>query len=323
MTTVLHQILDTASDLAPLTLKKYRSDLDAWELFAGADPSQWTPTRFQAFYEQLIHERNLKPQSANRMISSIRYASKWWARTNENFNLDFARFIRLAAPSQTKHSTPLNRDEIEALILGCRSGNVIHPIDYRDLALIIVSLETGMRRMSLAGMNLEAIGTRYGYPSVEVPIKGHGKDLYSVPLSDTALIALTTWNRWLASQKVRTGPVFRRLTKRIDLMQTKAIFHVEAEGISETMIQKIITHRAKDVEIHTTKRHVHPHLFRHTFVTMRREMQVPDDHIASVTGHSLAIKGALGGYIDMPTIGGKARNMTPTWLSDLVKKVYS
>lgn len=315
--TILHQIVATSPDLASSTRKKYLDDLDVWLSFAGADPNGWTRYRAQDFYQSLL--LRMKPQSANRLFASIRYASKWWATSENNPALDFA-VIRIAPPARPKKFYPLDQIEATQLILTCESQT---PLDRRDLALIVVGLETGMRRMSLAGMQLEAIGKPNGYPAVAVPLKGHGTDLYPVPLSSTAMQALDNWRQWLWAQKVKTGPVLRRLTKRAEATKRSVTiaWDVGDDGISETMIHKVIVHRAELAGIQRHDRHIHPHLLRHTFMTWRDSAGVSLSRIAAITGHDAPELGAMGGYLDKVTLGAEARETTPAWLAELVDQM--
>ena len=59
-------------------------------------------------------------------------------------------------------------------------------------------LETGARRMSLAGMTLEGLVTFKDYPVAHAPLKGRD-DVYPIPLPDTAILALKPWRDWLAT----------------------------------------------------------------------------------------------------------------------------
>jgi len=155
------------------------------------------------------------------------------------------------------------------------------------------------------------------YPRVLVPIKGYGETLYSVPLTDTALASLNAWNGWLATHATtRSGAVFRRVWSGITAKGEPQQRTRDAEPISSEMIHRTVSNRAKLAGIP----HVHPHLFRHTFVTSRVEAGHDDAHIAAVTGHSLSARsGALGNYKDMLAIGAASRNYSPSWLADWMR----
>lgn len=314
--TVLHDVVATSPNLAPSTRNKYERDLDEWVRFAGSDPSGWTFDSAQRFYQSLL-DGGMKPQSANRLLASIRYASKWWCATQNR--ADFC-LVRQARGKPGKVFMSLSPDEATALILSCSSRATQTPIELRDQTLIIIALETGMRRMSLEGMRLEAIHTK-PYPRVEVPIKGSGETLYSVPLSDAAMRTLDVWRDWLASKKVRTGPVFRQIVRHVTPNTMKVTFDVSDVGISNTMIHKLVVKHAKHAGIQDAKRPIHPHLFRHTFVMWRKEAGVDESQISAITGHDRRDIGGQAEYHNAMKLGAIARNSTPPWFAELVTRI--
>ena len=308
-TTVLHLIVQEAPDLSPASRDKYLRDLDAWVEFAGPRPVDWTRTRAQAFYNGLLG--GMKPQSANRLMSSVSYASKWWAHREGQPELDFAHVQKSKAQGkEIRHA--LSPEQAIALLETTRRGT---PADLRDRALIVIGLETGMRRMSLSGMKWEKLNAESAplpYPSIPVPIKGHGKDHYTVPLSDACLVALAPWQEWCRARGVTRGAVFRQLRQVVgkDGHRTRTV-KKDDSGLTGAAILRIAGDRARDAGI----AHVHPHLFRHSFVTWRVELGASDHEIASITGHVVKSSGALGGYKDMQKIGAVARTQTPPWLT--------
>jgi site-specific recombinase XerD len=310
--TVLHTIVQGSRRLSKLTRQKYLLDLDRWEEFAGTSPTGWTRYRAQEFYDKLIEIDGVKPQTANRIMSAIRYAAKWWAHRENNPSLDFAH-VETQRKDDTEIREALSQEDATKLILACVSpGERVQPIDLRDLALVVTGLETGMRRMSLAGMMFDRITTKFGYPSVFVPVKGH-KEPVSVPLSDTVMLVLEAWKKSLGSLR---GPVFQRLEKR--LMPRKGlVYDGSGDSVSERMVHKIVHDRGVEAGLPN----VYPHVFRHTFVTWRLQAQMSDVLISSITWHTLPKMGAMESYIDRYKLGGDARNATPGWLSELVKRL--
>ena len=308
--TLLHQLVRGAHDLAPLTRARYLADLDAWIAFAGADPAGWTSARAQAFYDQMLDR--IRPQSANRVMASLRYAAGWWAKKEGNPALNFA-VVQTAKGRGKATRRALTQEEAQRLLATCGDA----PGDLRDRALIVLGLETGARRMSLAAMALENVKLgRDGDPVVSVPIKGGGDDWFDVPLSDACMVAIEPWRQWLKSQKVTKGPLFRPLLYRMD-----ARGHVQPRlgpgALSKSGIYKMVATRAQAANLG----HVHPHVFRHTFVTWRVEQGLAPYEIAAITGHKIAHlpgMGGLGSYVDGSRIARTARAHTPDWLTRLV-----
>jgi integrase len=308
--TQLHDILDRGK-FSPETKTKYENVIDAFIEFAGTNPKNWTRATTQAFYDDL--RKRMQANSANTYIASLRYVSKWFAKLNDK--PDFSD-IMTAEPSG-KEVEDSKRHALDAQLAAkmIQTCARLTPLDMRDLALIVVGLETGMRRKSFAGLRIENIGSPNGYPSVRVPIKGRGGDQHwDVPLSDLSLATITRWRSWLAGHKIKSGGLFRALTPQIDRKQ-KRVYVPTGDGVSKTMIGTIISERAKTANII----HVHPHILRHTFITWRTEQGLTDTEIASITGHQpVGQFNALQVYKDMARIGGTVRNSTPAWLAKLV-----
>lgn len=311
MNTILHDIVRTSPELAKLTREMYLRDIDTWIEYAGADPKGWTRYRAQDFYGSLL--QRMQPQSANRLMASLRYASSWWAKKENDPRLDFA-VVQMVDGKSKNERRALTSEEATRLLATCATDS---PLDLRDRALIVTGLETGMRRMSLRGMQLDTIRmSRDGYPVAPVPIKGGGDELFDVPLSDAVMIAVEPWRQWLRSHKTTKGPLFRPLTRKID--KRGKLTHLVGDGpLSESAIYKIVGHRAEQAGLD----HMHPHIFRHTFITWRMQDGAQPYQVAAITGHKIANisgMGALGGYIDVSRVGREARQTTPDWLSRLI-----
>jgi site-specific recombinase XerD len=310
MNSELHDIVANSLELAESTRERYLRDLNSWIEFAGEHPSGWTRKRAQDFYLHLLHERKLKPQSANRFMQSIIYASQWRAKRENDPSLDFA-VLQMKSDEDPALRSALTQEQATKLLETCLPKT---PIDLRDFALIVIGLETGMRRMSLIDLNLESI-IMAPYPHSLVRAKGKSK--LSVPISDTTIKALDPWRAWMLGRRgIRKGPVFRALTKRKD--GDIFVYTPGHRPISAQAIQDILTKRSKQAGIN----HVHPHMFRHTFVTWRFSAGLSPHEVAAITGHTLSGLGAMAGYMDMAAIGQRARASTPEWLAELVERFH-
>lgn len=310
--TVLHEILKR-SGFSAVTKEKYRGVIDRWISYAGADPKSWTRERAQDFYDALLDEVSVP--SANQYMASLRYVSKWYATRNGNPALDFAIVQRQRGKGSKKKDSPVLGEEEIAILLNKTMG-AMQPVDLRDFAMFVVALETGMRRMSLRGMMLQAITyvATKGYTIAHVPIKGAGgEEMFDVPLSDTALEAMKPWRAWLADKprKLKEGPVFRHVSGS----------RADDEAPSLTGINDIVAARALAAGL----RHINPHMFRHTFITSRTIAGLTPLEIGTITGHkpgAITVDGvkiqlgAMGTY--MHAQADKARNSTPAFLADLV-----
>lgn len=308
--TILHQILDDASELADSTRNRYRHDVDQWVAFAGPNPSDWSSARMEQFYKHLLKGEELQVNTANVKLASLRYVSKWFVKRHHGHSfVDVRTSIWNVDPD--RENKVLSQEQIIMLLERCSPPDLT-PIDMRDRALIIVALETGMRRISLVGLDFDKINVSKGYPVATVPIKGRGRNkVFQVPMSDIAMRAIANWQGWLGRKH---GRVFCNIKKT---MTRRGVSYTAGSSISTTALNKIIARRSKDAGIG----HVHPHLFRSTYVTSRLQDGSMPHHIAAITGHQISGLGAMGGYIDMRELADTSRNSTPPWLTELVDRI--
>lgn len=317
--TVLHQVILDYPDLVATTKTAYLRAVDRFVEYAGENPSNWTNRVTQSFYKTLL-DSGLRAQSANAIIAGVAYASKWWSRGEGRPELNFGE-IKLAQPGNFLPKESLEPDEAIKLLNTTRpyAAGKVDAIDIRDRAMIIVGLETGMRRMSMSTMLLENISTK-PYPNVEIRLKGKALELEAVPLTDVAYQALTEWIAVLRKtpngQNLKTGPVFRQLHWAVlahGANRGKRVLEIVPQkiptGLTGQAIYKIVQKRAADAGI----RPISPHLFRHSFVTWRVLQDMTPQLIASITHHTFGV-GALEGYMDKVKLGGQARQVSPPWL---------
>src|SRR3954468_2393128 len=74
------------SEHSPLTIKNYRSDLDAFAVwFQSAngepmEPAKVTPTDLRQFKRSLVEQRRLKPNTVNRKLATLKSFLTWATR---------------------------------------------------------------------------------------------------------------------------------------------------------------------------------------------------------------------------------------------------
>jgi integrase/recombinase XerD len=314
----LHEIIDrSAARLSPVTVRQYKRIIDEWLAFAGEHPSGWTRLRAQAFYDGML-ARGLTARSANTHFAALQHVAKWYADLNDRPQLNFAKI-------QTRPSTPIGDDddtgsrvlepnEALALINTCHSPGLI---DRRDLTLLVVALETGMRRMSLRGMLFEKIKSQPGFSTIRVPIKGRGGHaFYSVPLSPLSLRVISAWS---STSGLSRGAILRGARRYMNQKTGKIAHEFHPVGLSDAAIYTIITERAERAGIG----HVHPHTLRHTFITWRQAAGLTTQQIAAVTGHKLGPEfGAIDTYVNRYFANApNAMNATPSWLVARVEEL--
>ncbi len=315
---ILHQILER-SNHSPVTRDKYRRIIDRWITFAGQHPQFWTVQNAQAFYDKLL-EDGVSIRSANVTIASLAYVSRWYAR---QYNATDFCVVQTKAAAKRKHGfgrassdddedkgrtarRALDEAEARKLLGACSSTTILGK---RDWTMLVLGLETGMRRKSLEGCRFSNLKVGR-YPSITVPIKGAGGDVtYQVPLSDTAFTVLQKWRAEHNHDAV--FPAFRRT------LVGQGLQFAPVGPLSSSAIAKTIVGLGRSVDLH-----VHAHILRHTFVTWRELAGLNAIQIASITGHQAlpAEYRNMDAYIDMAAIAEAARNATPRWLAEYVSQ---
>jgi integrase len=298
--TRLHEILDRGR-FSETTRKSYRNVLDQWIAYAGPRPSGWTRVAMDSFRSHLV-ARGMGDESVETYMASLRHVSKWYCAEQGIADFSLIQPVQLAGREpERRHG--LSMSQAAQLLSTCSDADSLY--DHRDLVMLILGLETGMRRKSLAGARFDKIGTSRGtsatYPSITVPVKGRGGNkTWKVPLSDLALRALGSWEAavWANGRSPKGGPIFRALGRAGGRVA------VSSKGLSEVGIYAVITRRADDAGLEC-----YPHMLRHTFTTWRQDQRV--DVIASVTGHKLTNVGEVVTYMDPEIAGEIGRKTTP------------
>ena len=320
--TILHSIVRDAPDLAPSTKTTFLSDLDAWVAFAGENPAGWTRTRAQEFYSSLLSR--MKTQSANRLMATLTYAAGWWAKREQNDRLDFS-VIQKAPPGEREDKDAITEEQAQKLLAAASRAALTPPLRalqmpwiLRDTALVVVGLETGMRRMSLADMAIERTGLgKAGFPMTKVRLKGQRAPArYEVPLSQAAQDALEPWLAFLAKNGITKGAVWRRFSLRARDAKNATI----GGGLTTQSVYNIVVKLGAEAGIADLT----PHIFRHTFITWRLLAGWTPQQIAAVTGHQLPRRtfegvpnadiGAMNKYVDAKAFAATVSTATPAWL---------
>lgn len=281
----LLRVIDANPRISDKTKKQQRAAVERWSMFARGD---WTPMNAQAFYNHLLVQKGrtgtakIKPQSANGVIIHLRSVTRQWAALNQDPKLAIFEPVQLRKDEAPEQAIVLDEMQAQQLV-HVRSG--MSPAHLRDFSIVILGLQTGMRRMSFVGATLAGTSLDNGY--MTVPVKGKGT--FDVPLSSAAVAALRPWIDWLRAHDVRSGSLFWSF-------QTPSI---ERSG---DIIKGPLTLRGFDEIVSKLSRdsgvdELTPHAFRHTFVTWCRLAGVDSFKIAAVTGHAERSVGGDDGMI--------------------------
>ena len=230
-----------AGGRSPFTIKTYQKAVTAfsdWLVTRGETLADVAPTR-QMVEDFLGYERDrgLSAQTIHQHHSSLTQFFKYASRENDEPN----PMSNIAAPAVPLNPPPvLTVDQLQALFEACRGQGFD---ERRDLALISLMADTGIRRSEVAGIRLDDMDLR------EQVITVRGKTgTRGVPYGSTTGERLDRYLRLRRKHRHSALP-------NLWLGSKGALTVFGVEGI----IQK----RGQQAGVR-----VHPHIFRHSFAHM-------------------------------------------------------
>lgn len=274
MTSILEAVVDSSMRLRDETKRYYKTAIRSFVQVAGDDPARWSGAAVEAWRDRLL-EGGQGAGGINGYMYALRFASRRFHHLGHG--PDFAAGAETLPVGGEKTRRALTEDEAVALIETCRRGR---PPDLRDRAILTLGIRTGLRVDGMARLNRSDLAHD---GQLTVQLKG-GRRHTMPPLDGETLEALDVWLGWLAGQGVEGGRIFRALGR--ELVDGR---HKIRRSITKGGIRAIVKRRAAEANL----RHIHPHLFRHTFVSWCREHGIEDWKIALYTGHKTLPSGQV------------------------------
>lgn len=255
------------SDLHPVALRE-------WVAAARTQVEPWR--------DDMV-AKNLDPTTINTKLAALRYATKRWAELvgEPYFNFGVVAEMVSLAGKDAKDRHALELDDVRRILAPCQkaadSGDLA---GIRDVALITLAVYTGLRREALATLTCGALGNDKGQTwRLTVELKG-GKMHTLPPLDPRAVAPLEAWIDCMHSEGCAVkglSRVFRRIKR--DLSSDGRHGALIGTQLSGGGVYNIVQRRAAAVGLV-----VHPHLFRHTFITEMERAGL--GHLtAAYTGH--------------------------------------
>lgn len=271
---VLTRAVKDAERLRPRTKATYQGTLQDFPVIVGR--SGVDIAALQLFRDRLKEQR-LAPRTVNLRLAAIKAALKLAARTNPD---KYAHGDAIARAVDSVAVKPANKpalalDEVRLLMPWQARINAIdvdEPNEVRDAALLTCAVRTGLRRGELLQFSFEGWDTRK--KGFRVVLKGGADHLALLDAESQARLA--TWINVLRRLKVKSGPVWRAVSKPLADDVTRRIEVLSASGF-----YGIVARRAEAAGLDG----VHPHTFRRTFITWCREVEIPEWRISAATGH--------------------------------------
>lgn len=238
----------TSSTLAfyNYTLNSFTAWIESQSL---QSPQEVTARHVRAYLAELI-ARELSDNTVNCHARAIRTMLKFWHA--EKYMNDAVKF---EMPKIEKKRLPvLTADEVSTILVSCKSP--------RDKAIILLMVDTGLRRSEVIALNWSDLDFGTGLAQVK---RGKGGKARSVVIGATCRRALLAYRRTL-----------EKITDTAPLLQTQTGTRFTGNGFMQ------IFKRLRKL----TGIYISPHSLRRTFVILSLRSGMDVLHLQALLGHS-------------------------------------
>jgi site-specific recombinase XerD len=228
------------------------------ERHSTVDPAHVEKLHVENWLIYLQVERGAMPATIRARFSALRRFFNWCVEEGE---IAVSPMIRLHAPRVDEPAPGvLTETEAKALLAACEGKDFEAR---RDMAIIRLMLDTGLRRFEVAAMTYEPAAMKMQLDSHLVSVKGKGSRLGTVRFNDKAARDLDRYLR------------VRALHPRAAL---PTLWLAQKGGLTGDGIHHLIKRRAALAGIRT----IHPHLLRHTWAHMMKSAGASDEDVMTL-----------------------------------------
>jgi site-specific recombinase XerD len=231
-------------------------------------------------YRAYMDEQGMKAGNVNVRLSAIRRMIKLAA--GMGLITDAERVGALQVPSKKASKSGagvwLSREEAVQFLAALPADTLA---EIRDRALVALALGSGLRRSELSALTVEHIRKHEGRWAIW-NIVGKRNKSRNVPIAAWCKAAV---DEWLEAAGITSGPVFRRIRKgrdTIESVERTAPTAITPQSIMESLQRAIARARANGAEL---PEGLACHDLRRTFAQLARKGGAPIEQIAHSLGH--------------------------------------
>jgi site-specific recombinase XerD len=228
-----------ARNLSPRTIENYLATAEAFAAFCDDQYGELTLDDVTALHINAYTASQLEAHSSSTAATRFRCLQQFF-RFTEGLYLDTSPMTGLRPPKVTETPVPVLRDHELVKMLRTCDGDSFR--DRRDLAMLRLFIDAGVRRDELATMAIDALN-RFDHLIV---ITGKGQRLRAISYGNETARAL---DRYLQARTTHTHHTSRRLW-----LGTKG-------PLTGAGVRQMVARRSAQAGIDG----VFPHRFRHTF----------------------------------------------------------
>lgn len=229
------------------TRKNYEIDITEFKNYLDSKKTNYLDVdyNFIKTYLMLLYERKLSRNSVARKLSSLRSFYKYL------FNKDLISYnpFRYVATPKKEKKLPkyLSYDEIDEIF---KTPNINTPMGQRDRLILEVLYATGIRVNELVNLKVNDID----FYKKEIKVLGKGNKERIDPFGDYCLDSI---NLFLEDGR-------KKILDKYNITSDYLIINGHGKKITTRGVEKIIDTIVKKAAL---KKHVSPHMLRHSFAT--------------------------------------------------------
>ncbi|TAK27018.1 MAG: hypothetical protein EPO40_18755 [Myxococcaceae bacterium] len=248
--------------LAPRTAKTYGAILTTLFSFRGAEPEPLTMTDVESFLARSRRDGSRRAASARNLDLAAIRSFVAFARRHLGWMTDPTEGIPFV------REAPQDPAVLSAAELGkffeVTAGSSRAPVRSRNLALVAVLSQIGLRVHEAVGLNLQQVDLE---GATLVAVRGKGGTVHDLPLNRPAVTLLRAW---IDERDERSPETALFLSARGTRLSIRAV---------ESMIARI----RKEMG---SAKHITPHTMRHTAATLTLSLGTDLSTVAELLRHS-------------------------------------
>lgn len=244
------------------TIDSYRDSLLAFVRFLEREGRPLavdaiTREQIEQFLVHLRDERGFAPSSLATRYTALRVFFSWCVQEDE---ISVSPMERMRQPKVgEKPREVITIEHLQALLSVCEGRDFQHR---RDLALLRIFIDAGVRRGEMAGMQLADVD----WQQARILVRGKGDRSRYIKLGKKALRALDSYRRVRANHPHADMPDL--WLSRQGALSAQQIAHRIGQWATAAGLP----------------RHIHPHLFRHTFAHLWLEVGGQEQDLMQLGG---------------------------------------